>query len=80
MVGCTSESVKQHIIQEYGPIGMHLYRSYGGIALDIVKGDLTIVHGNITKAELEYIIKNEMVTSAEDLLMRSLRFTFLNNK
>ena len=36
--------------------------------------------GGITKAELEFIMRNEMVTEVEDVLIRRSRFTFLNNR
>ena len=36
--------------------------------------------GGITKAELEFIVRNEMVTEVEDVLIRRSRFTFLNNR
>lgn len=57
-----------------------MYESYGSMAEEILKGDLTIVEGILTKAELEHIIKNEMVTEVEDVLMRRTRTTFLHSK
>lgn len=59
---------------------MYLYENYGLMALEIAKGDLNPIVGPITKAELEWIVKNEMVTEIEDVLLRRTRSTFLMSK
>ena len=50
------------------------------MALNIINGDLRIVKDNLTMAELNYIVENEMVNDVEDVLIRRTRTTFLNNK
>lgn len=41
---------------------------------------MTPVLGNITRAELEYVVRNEQVTEVEDVLMRRVRVAFLNSR
>lgn len=80
LVGSCSDNVEKKLINEYGLLGAELYRSYGSLATEIVKGDLTTVFCNVTKAELDYIFANEMVTDIDDVLLRRLRIAFLNEK
>ena len=80
LVGSCSPALEASLRKEHGVLGEYLYKTYGSMALEILKGDLTPVSGRITKAELEYIIKNEMVTDVEDVLLRRSRFVFLNDR
>lgn len=45
-----------------------------------MKGDMRRVFGSTTMAELEWIVKNELVTDIEDVLMRRTRLSFLVGK
>jgi glycerol-3-phosphate dehydrogenase len=45
-----------------------------------MKGSLIRLFGSTTRAELEWIIKNELVTDIEDVLMRRTRLSFLLSK
>jgi glycerol-3-phosphate dehydrogenase len=42
-----------------------------------MKGNLTRVYGSTTLAELSWIVKNELVSSIDDVLMRRTRLCFL---
>ena len=59
---------------------MQLYNSFGRMAEEVMKGSLKRVYGSTTLAELQWIVKNEMVTSIEDVLMRRTRLCFLLGK
>ena len=54
-----------------------MYNMFGWMGQEVIKGDLQRVHGSTTLAELEWIIKNELVTSIEDVLMRRTRLCFV---
>jgi glycerol-3-phosphate dehydrogenase len=47
------------------------------MAEEVAKGSLQRVHESTCVAELEWIVRNEMVTSIEDVLMRRTRLCFL---
>lgn len=48
--------------------------------MQIAKGDLTPIFGNVTKSEIDYILKNEMALEVEDILLRRMRIAFLNER
>jgi glycerol-3-phosphate dehydrogenase len=65
------------LLKAKGDVGVQLYHTFGWLASDVAKGNLQRVYGSTTIAELEWIVRNELVTSVEDVLMRRTRLCFL---
>ena len=59
---------------------MEFYNSFGGLAKEAMKGNLSRIYGSTTLAQLNWIVKNEMVSSIDDVLMRRTRLCFLVSK
>jgi len=59
----------------------HLFSNYGGLAEQILKGDTQILDGDtlVSKAEIDFIVKNEMPNSIDDVVLRRTRVAFLDN-
>lgn len=58
LLGSASESTRSKMLKQKGDIGVELYHSFGWLAKDAIKGDLTRVYGSTTIAELQWIVDN----------------------
>lgn len=63
------------------PLVDHLFFNYGGLAEDILKGNTELLDADtmVTKAEIDFIVQNEMANSIEDVVLRRTRVAFLDN-
>jgi glycerol-3-phosphate dehydrogenase len=63
------------------PLVDHLIFNYGGLAEQILKGNTELLDGDtlVTKAEIDFIVQNEMPNSIDDVVLRRTRVCFLDN-
>jgi glycerol-3-phosphate dehydrogenase len=81
LLGSGPIAYRDELLKKHGDVGVQMYHSFGSEAGRAIAGsNLARVFGSTTRAELEWIVKNELVTDIEDVLMRRTRLSFLVGK